>query len=393
MWSTIMSLLIAGTVAGLIYLYTRFQRFGSIRKIAGGSRKLRRLLALLPVFLLLGFILINRMNAVVILLHLMLFWLIGDFITWVIRRIQRTGKTGKPRENVEKDGDRESGDTEKGDGSEDRRFHPYITGIAVLLFTAVYLCIGWYLAHGLFRTEYDLTTDKELGQDMLKVVLIADSHIGAVFDGEGFAERMKKIQEEEPDILVISGDYVDSSTNREDMIRSCQALGEFRTSYGIYYVFGNHDRGRNYGSFTYDELKEELRKNHVTVLEDETALVHDAFYVVGRMDKSVRDRKSASEMLAGLDPGRYQIMLDHQPGDYEAEAAAGVDLVLSGHTHGGQMIPINKVGEWIGVNDRTYGYEKRQNTEFIVTSGIADWALWFKTGTKSEYVVLNLKGK
>ena len=216
-----MSLLIAGTVAGLIYLYTRFQRFGSIRKIAGGSRKLRRLLALLPVLLLLGFILINRMNAVVILLHLMLFWLIGDFITWVIRRIQRTGKTGKPRENVEKDGDRESGDTEKGDGSEDRRFHPYITGIAVLLFTAVYLCIGWYLAHGLFRTEYDLTTDKELGQDMLKVVLIADSHIGAVFDGEGFAERMKKIQEEEPDILVISGDYVDSSTNREDMIRSC----------------------------------------------------------------------------------------------------------------------------------------------------------------------------
>ena len=95
-------------------------------------------------------------------------------------------------------------------------------------------------------------------------------------------------------------------------------------------------------------------------------------------------------MLAGLDPGRYQIMLDHQPGDYEAEAAAGVDLVLSGHTHGGQMIPINKVGEWIGVNDRTYGYEKRQNTEFIVTSGIADWALWFKTGTKSEYVVLNV---
>ena len=99
------------------------------------------------------------------------------------------------------------------------------------------------------------------------------------------------------------------------------------------------------------------------------------------------------ELIMGIDVKRYMIVLDHQPNDYAAESAAGVDLVLSGHTHGGQLIPISYVGEWLGANDRTYGREKRGTTEFIVTSGISDWAIGFKTGTKSEYVVLNLLGE
>ena len=86
-------------------------------------------------------------------------------------------------------------------------------------------------------------------------------------------------------------------------------------------------------------------------------------------------------------------MLDHQPNDYQNQADAGVDLVLSGHTHGGQLFPLNKVGEWIGANDRTYGFEKRGQTNFIVTSGLSDWAIKFKTGTKSEFVVIDLLGK
>ena len=105
------------------------------------------------------------------------------------------------------------------------------------------------------------------------------------------------------------------------------------------------------------------------------------------------DRQPIDELLKGIDAKRYMIVLDHQPNDYAAESAAGADLVLSGHTHGGQLIPINFVGEWLGANDRTYGREKRGTTEFIVTSGISDWAIGFKTGTKSEYVVLNLLGE
>ena len=68
-----------------------------------------------------------------------------------------------------------------------------------------------------------------------------------------------------------------------------------------------------------------------------------------------------------------------------------MDLVLSGHTHGGQMIPVNPVGVWMGANDKTYGLEQRGNTNFIVTSGISCWEVKFKTGCKSEYVVIDIR--
>ena len=86
----------------------------------------------------------------------------------------------------------------------------------------------------------------------------------------------------------------------------------------------------------------------------------------------------------------YTIVLDHQPNDYDNEAAANADLVVSGHTHGGQLFPVTYVGEWFNINDRTYGHEKRSDTDFIVTSGIADWEIQFKTGAKSEYVIIDV---
>ena len=65
----------------------------------------------------------------------------------------------------------------------------------------------------------------------------------------------------------------------------------------------------------------------------------------------------------------------------------------SAHTHGGQMLEMMIASELMKANDRTYGIEKRNNTSFIVTSGIADWAIKFKTGTFSEYCIINVTGK
>ena len=186
---------------------------------------------------------------------------------------------------------------------------------------------------------------------------------------------------------------MDDSTTKEDMLRSVQALGEMKTTYGVYYSFGNHDKGYfRSRRFSFDEMTAEMEKYGIHVLLDEAELVADSFYIIGRRDKSVKERLSMEELVKPLDASKYMIVLDHQPNDYAAEAAAGVDLVLSGHTHGGQLIPINRIGELIGANDRTYGLEERDGTTFIVTSGISDWAIGFKTGTKSEYVVINITG-
>ena len=116
--------------------------------------------------------------------------------------------------------------------------------------------------------------------------------------------------------------------------------------------------------------------------------------IVGRKDRSEeqrgRSRLSAEDVLRDVDHERYIVLLDHQPHDFDDEAAAGADLVLSGHTHGGQFIPITHVGEWIGENALRYGHERRGDTDFVVSSGISNWAFRFKTGCRSEIVLIDL---
>lgn len=206
------------------------------------------------------------------------------------------------------------------------------------------------------------------------------------------------MQRQNPDIVLIAGDFVDDGTTRQQMVEACRALGSLQTTYGVYFAFGNHDKGYHDPAargFTGDDLMAELKKNNVKVLQDENTLIDNRFYIIGRKDFSEilrgNPRQSMNELLQGLNKEKFSIILDHQPNDYNNQTDAEADLVLSGHTHGGQLFPLNKVGEWIGANDKTYGYEKRKQTNFIVTSGLSDWTIKFKTGTKSEFVVIDIK--
>ncbi|MBP5240222.1 MAG: serine/threonine protein phosphatase, partial [Oscillospiraceae bacterium] len=192
-------------------------------------------------------------------------------------------------------------------------------------------------------------------------------------------------------------DFVDDDTSREDMLGGCEALGGLKTTCGVFFVYGNHDSGyfsEEARGWSGAELRDALEANGVVVLEDAFSNIGDGLIIAGRKDRSVEQRggarKTAAELLCGLDQSAYIVLLDHQPHDFDAEAAAGADLVLCGHTHGGQFIPINHVGEWIGENCLRYGHEKRLDTDFIVSSGISNWSFRFKTGCKSEYVVIDL---
>lgn len=369
MWILIFCAVIFGTLLAIAYLVSRFARFSIVRKVAKERKIVRLLAGLVPVILIfLGTgITMGVINAMICILHLMLIWLLCDGIHKLVEKIRK------------------------------KNFTKYYTGVFAIGITVVYLVCGWYLANHVWRTEYILATDKQVGE--LRIVQFADSHVGTTFDGEGFAEQVQAMQSENPDVVVVTGDYVDDDTTKEDMIAACQALGTLKTTYGVYYAFGNHDKGyygSQYRGYSGDDLIAELEKNNVNVLQDETVLLDDRFYLIGRQDRSEEQmgssRASMQELTNGLDSDKYSIVLDHQPHDYEAQAASGVDLVLSGHTHGGQLLPVNYVGEWTGENDKTCGFEKRENTNFIVTSGISDWAIKFKTGCKSEYVVIDVQG-
>lgn len=372
-WILVFIFMIAAFAAACIYMVSRVQKFLIIEKISNGSKRKKILISIILCFIVVAVMsaFMHTINAIICVLYLILFWLLSELVFGIVGKIRK------------------------------KAWKRYYAGAAAILVTVAYMIFGWSQAHGVWQKNYVLHTDKKVGN--IKVVLLSDSHVGTTFDGDGFAKHMKKIQKENPDVVVVAGDFVDDDTNLADMKKSCAALGKLKTKYGVYYVFGNHDKGyysperRGYDG---DDLIEELTKNNVHVLQDENVLLDNRFYIIGRQDHSEEtdrggSRADMSELTKSLDDSKYQIVLDHQPMDYEAEAESGVDMVLSGHTHGGQLLLLKIFQEITraGGDDQIYGILKKDKTNFIVTSGISDWAIKFKTGCRSEFVIINIVGR
>lgn len=359
-WIIIFALTAASVIAGIIYMTTAIGRFKLLRSVKKRWQRWMLSFGIIALGFAICAFLMTPFNAVIVFLHVLIFFLLTDLIVRMVKVVTK------------------------------RDYTVNWQGWSALLAAAVYLSVGYYLCMNVWQTDYTLYTDKL--SENVRVAVFADSHIGTTFDGEGFAEHIEKIKEQSPDIVLIPGDYVDNSTSRADMIRACQALGSIDAKYGVWFAFGNHDKGYYSGrDFSADDLIKELEKNGVRVLEDEFEYTGDVC-VIGRADASTGARKEMSELLDAVDTDKYIIVLDHEPSDYENQAGSTADLVVSGHTHGGQVIPLGLIGELLGMNDMTYGHKRIDNTDFIVTSGISDWAFWFKTGTKSEYVIIELRG-
>ena len=369
MWIIIMWVAVAFVVASFAFISIRIPHLIDIQSISGWNTFKQFSLGLLVSLGIVGIITlcIDFINALVCVIYLAMIWAVSDFVFWLIEKFAHI------------------------------TFEHYYAGWVAVVVAIISLVCGWHLGHRVWAVEYNLTTDKNIND--LRVVMFADSHMGTTFGAKGFEKHLLQMQRENPDLVVVVGDYVDDGTTKEDMIEATKALGKMKTKYGIYFVSGNHDKAY-YGAarrgFSEQDLFTELKKNGIVVLQDENALIDNAFYIIGRKDFSAVNeglggRQSMEELTKDLDKNKYMIVLDHQPADYKNQAKSEVDLVLSGHTHCGQLFPFNYVGKWIKANDSVYGHEKHGKTDFIVTSGISSWAIKFKTGTKSEFVTINIR--
>jgi len=330
---------------------------------------LRRLIAILLLIIVLAILVIcfSFVEAVVVLLHAAVIWLICELIVSIFRAF-----------NIDL-----------------AHLKVYFAGICAVAFTIIYMIVAYILGSNVYITNYEIDTNKNV--EPLRIVQIADSHLGVSMTKDTFPAEVEKIKAQNPDMVLITGDYVDDDSYLDQLEACTKALSTINCKYGVYYSFGNHDKGLTGNNRGYDteKLVEILKSNNVKVLEDEIVNLDNEYLLIGRADASKRDRQPISQLVSTIDPNtfnsEYSIVMDHQPNDYDNEAAANVDLVLSGHTHGGQFLPINNIGVIIGANDYTYGHKKIDNTDFIVTSGISSWAIRFKTGTKSEIVVIDVK--
>ena len=232
------------------------------------------------------------------------------------------------------------------------------------------------------REELTLTTGKQLVRPM-KLVLLSDLHLGYHNPRKELARWVDLINKEQPDLVLVAGDIIDMSMR--PLIEENMAEELRRIEAPVYACLGNHEY------YTGEPQAQQFyRDANVHLLRDTCEVVGDVC-IIGRDDRSNVHRKSMGKLAQEADHSKFTIVLDHQPYHLELTERAGIDFQLSGHTHRGQVWPIS----WI--TDRLYecsfGRHQRGNTHYYVSSGIGIWGGKFRIGTRSEYVVMELKSE
>ena len=275
----------------------------------------------------------------------------------------------------------------------------YSSGLVPVLVTAVIMICGVITMNNVIATTYEVQTEKALRPEGYRVVMIADSHYGVAGSYEDLVIKADEISSLSPDAVILCGDIVDETTEPAQVDEIFDAFGGIRTAYGVYFVWGNHDRSSAalHTQFSEEYLRNVIAENGITILEDEVLNINDDLVIVGREDKyeakKGKDRKPMEVLMQDGDRSRFVICADHQPSSFEEESRCGVDLILSGHTHGGQIWPARQVEEILALDDGIYGRYEIGNTTAIVTSGFYGWSWPVKSGVPSEYVVVDIRKK
>lgn len=279
----------------------------------------------------------------------------------------------------------------------------FINGIICLIIISSLCIYGVINAHKIHSTYYDININKSNYKSDMKVVLVSDLHIGYSIGLKDISNMVNLINKENADLVIIAGDIYDNSfdgiQNPDEMIRILKSI---KSKNGVYAVYGNHDvNEKTLAGFTFNynekkislpEMDNLLEKSNIKLLRDETVLINDSLYLIGRRDATkpgdVKSRKSIEELIENIDKEKPIFLIDHQPRDLEKISNNGIDLDLSGHTHGGQLFPLNITMKLMWKNGN--GYKKYNNMNSIVTSGVGLYGPNMRIGTKAEVVTINV---
>ena len=206
-------------------------------------------------------------------------------------------------------------------------------------------------------------------------------------NGTGKASLKKYVEminAQHPDLILISGDLIDNSVVPLYTENMAEELANLKAPMGIYMVLGNHE----YISGI-DESIRYIKSTQIQLLRDSVVTLPNGIQLIGRDDRHNRKRHSLQELMVNIDKSKPIILLDHQPFDLEKTEAAGIDLQFSGHTHHGQIWPINWVTDYIF--EQSHGYRQWGNSHVYVSSGLSLWGPPFRIGTHSEMVIFNFQ--
>jgi len=230
-----------------------------------------------------------------------------------------------------------------------------------------------------YRIELPRRTSSTAG---LTVVFMADLHFRDLTSDRLLEELTAKVNAQRPDVILVGGDMLEGDRRDEDSGRYERAFRGMASRYGIFGVPGNHERFSRAGS---DQF---LEKAGIRLLQDEVVTIDRAFILAGRKDGRSRTRMTVSELLAGAPRDLPVILLAHRPTDFAEARRSGADVQLSGHTHHGQLFPVNLITS--RQYDLSWGHLEKDGAHLFVTSGVQGWGPPVRTVGASEILVIRI---
>jgi predicted MPP superfamily phosphohydrolase len=251
--------------------------------------------------------------------------------------------------------------------------------------TACLLSYGFYHYRHPLTKVINLTIDKPVNGagGSFKIVAVSDLHLGMGTSQHMLQKYIRMIMEQQPDLILIGGDLIDNSVTAVQNRHMETDLAQLSAPSGIYMAPGNHEYISGLS-----ECIQFIGHTPVILLQDSVVTLPNGVQLIGRDDRSNHDRKPLSQLIALTDPQKPVLVLDHQPYELSQAGDAGADLLFCGHTHRGQVWPMNLLTDRLF--ELSYGYAKRGKTHIYVSSGLALWGPPFRIGSHSEMVVFNL---
>jgi predicted MPP superfamily phosphohydrolase len=226
--------------------------------------------------------------------------------------------------------------------------------------------------------------------DGFTIAQVSDLHTGETIGPAYTEDVVRMVNDLKPDLVALTGDFADGFVN--ELRDHVAPLSQIEAPHGMFFITGNHEYYWDADGWT-----AEFTKLGARVLQNEHVVIqHNGaeFVLAGVTDYSTRHMSplrasDPQKALAGAPPGRTKILLAHQPDSYRMAHAAGFDLQISGHTHGGQYFPFNLL---IPFFQRYYkGLNRHENMWVYVSRGTGYWGPPLRTGVPSEINLIRLR--
>lgn len=283
-----------------------------------------------------------------------------------------------------------------------------ICTLLIIVLTGATSIYGIINAKIVRTTEYEITINKDGGNfKEMTIAMFGDPQFGYNIGEYHLKQAVDIINKNDVDIVCVVGDIFDnqySAIKHPDKL--IDLFKQIKSKYGMYAVLGNHDVEEPIlcgFTFNDDDLENKLaskemldfiKKSGMVLLYDENVIINDSVNLYGRADQERPNlgnitRKESGDIFKEVDTTKPLFVLDHEPREYDELERAGVDLMMAGHTHDGQLWPTKIATDIIWENP--YGLWVKNAFHAITTSGLGLFGPNMRVGTIAEVCIIHVK--